>query len=152
MRSLLILAALSAFSAPALADDAHKLQTALRANDGTLTGLFADHVQVQLGIDEPSCTKLAGSVTREQLLPCLHAIGGKYPLVFTPGPLAPTPVLYGVGDLVYALTLKSGKVVSVMPVLTNAADAKLPTTLGSEERRVGKECSSPCRSRWSPYH
>ena len=23
---------------------------------------------------------------------------------------------------------------------------------GSEERRVGKECSSPCRSRWSPYH
>ena len=23
---------------------------------------------------------------------------------------------------------------------------------GSEERRVGKECSEPCRSRWSPYH
>ena len=23
---------------------------------------------------------------------------------------------------------------------------------GSEERRVGKECRSPCRSRWSPYH
>src|SRR3546814_14695413 len=22
----------------------------------------------------------------------------------------------------------------------------------SEERRVGKECGSPCRSRWSPYH
>ena len=22
----------------------------------------------------------------------------------------------------------------------------------SEERRVGKECYSPCRSRWSPYH
>ena len=22
----------------------------------------------------------------------------------------------------------------------------------SEERRVGKECSLPCRSRWSPYH
>ena len=25
-------------------------------------------------------------------------------------------------------------------------------TLETEERRVGKECSSPCRSRWSPYH
>src|SRR3546814_11610731 len=26
-------------------------------------------------------------------------------------------------------------------------------TLGrSEERRVGKECVSTCRSRWSPYH
>src|SRR3546814_8775879 len=24
--------------------------------------------------------------------------------------------------------------------------------LGSEERRVGKECVSTCRSRWSPYH
>ena len=22
----------------------------------------------------------------------------------------------------------------------------------SEERRVGKECSAVCRSRWSPYH
>ena len=22
----------------------------------------------------------------------------------------------------------------------------------SEERRVGKECQSVCRSRWSPYH
>ena len=24
--------------------------------------------------------------------------------------------------------------------------------LRSEERRVGKECQSTCRSRWSPYH
>ena len=24
--------------------------------------------------------------------------------------------------------------------------------LRSEERRVGKECYQPCRSRWSPYH
>ena len=27
-----------------------------------------------------------------------------------------------------------------------------PGACRSEERRVGKECSSPCRSRWSPYH
>src|SRR3546814_11411069 len=26
------------------------------------------------------------------------------------------------------------------------------TTVRSEERRVGKECVSTCRSRWSPYH
>src|SRR3546814_17729308 len=25
-------------------------------------------------------------------------------------------------------------------------------TVRSEERRVGKECVSRCRSRWSPYH
>ena len=24
--------------------------------------------------------------------------------------------------------------------------------VGSEERRVGKECCALCRSRWSPYH
>src|SRR3546814_13222543 len=26
-----------------------------------------------------------------------------------------------------------------------------PSSWRSEERRVGKECVSPCRSRWSPY-
>src|SRR3546814_12314266 len=29
--------------------------------------------------------------------------------------------------------------------------AQLLIGLRSEERRVGKECVSPCRSRWSPY-
>ena len=28
----------------------------------------------------------------------------------------------------------------------------LGLSLRSEERRVGKECASMCRSRWSPYH
>src|SRR3546814_1530970 len=27
-----------------------------------------------------------------------------------------------------------------------------PLIVRSEERRVGKECVSTCRSRWSPYH
>src|SRR3546814_1794487 len=27
-----------------------------------------------------------------------------------------------------------------------------PGAIRSEERRVGKECVSTCRSRWSPYH
>src|SRR3546814_18899040 len=29
---------------------------------------------------------------------------------------------------------------------------RINTGLRSEERRVGKECVSTCRSRWSPYH
>src|SRR3546814_2482657 len=34
-----------------------------------------------------------------------------------------------------------------------ASPAELEQILGrSEERRVGKECVSTCRSRWSPYH
>ena len=30
--------------------------------------------------------------------------------------------------------------------------ATILANVRSEERRVGKECSEPCRSRWSPYH
>ena len=45
-----------------------------------------------------------------------------------------TPVL-AAQDL-YAVEVEGKKVVPVR----------------SEERRVGKECSEPCRSRWSPYH
>src|SRR3546814_7777876 len=39
--------------------------------------------------------------------------------------------------------------------LVIALDPKNPQTaarMRSEERRVGKECVSTCRSRWSPYH
>src|SRR3546814_1353192 len=31
-------------------------------------------------------------------------------------------------------------------------DAAQILAVRSEERRVGKECVSPCRYRWSPYH
>ena len=30
--------------------------------------------------------------------------------------------------------------------------ASISISFRSEERRVGKECTSVCRSRWSPYH
>src|SRR3546814_2366768 len=33
-----------------------------------------------------------------------------------------------------------------------AATTNANKPLRSEERRVGKECVSTCRSRWSPYH
>src|SRR3546814_13982909 len=32
------------------------------------------------------------------------------------------------------------------------APQDVDATVRSEERRVGKECVSTCRSRWSPYH
>src|SRR3546814_8203211 len=35
---------------------------------------------------------------------------------------------------------------------TQNSHAHLKRTHRSEERRVGKECVSTCRSRWSPYH
>src|SRR3546814_13930022 len=36
--------------------------------------------------------------------------------------------------------------------LTPADDNRRYLLIRSEERRVGKECVSTCRSRWSPYH
>src|SRR3546814_18891205 len=40
---------------------------------------------------------------------------------------------------------------AVLEALRDIADGE-EITLRSEERRVGKECVSTCRSRWSPYH
>src|SRR3546814_14741530 len=36
--------------------------------------------------------------------------------------------------------------------LIGEADYQGDDPIRSEERRVGKECVSTCRSRWSPYH
>src|SRR3546814_8903900 len=35
---------------------------------------------------------------------------------------------------------------------TRLSSNSVSTRCRSEERRVGKECVSTCRSRWSPYH
>src|SRR3546814_18878519 len=55
-----------------------------------------------------------------------------------------TPVL---ATLATALPL----IIPNRPLATTATLAGPPLTR-SEERRVGKECVSTCRSRWSPYH
>ena len=55
-------------------------------------------------------------------------------------------------------TLEDGSVEPVLDERTAVGLAREIERTGripderSEERRVGKECSSPCRSRWSPYH
>src|SRR3546814_18249498 len=40
----------------------------------------------------------------------------------------------------------------VRPILHHQRPSPTPFSHRSEERRVGKECVSTCRSRWSPYH
>src|SRR3546814_1531998 len=51
-----------------------------------------------------------------------------------------------------------GEIEPVARALAAAGDAAIALPLAavvgdrSEERRVGKECVSPCRSRWPPYH
>src|SRR3546814_7845822 len=62
--------------------------------------------------------------------------------------------------LITAPLLPSAPIVSVSctvqprqrPPLRRAAAVFEVTQQRSEERRVGKECVSTCRSRWSPYH
>src|SRR3546814_9827553 len=51
-----------------------------------------------------------------------------------------------VGIIVLCIAMLFTKVRIPHPLVT------LSTVLRSEERRVGKECVSTCRSRWSPYH
>ena len=42
---------------------------------------------------------------------------------------------------------------NVVRAIADAMDEALDQrSTRSEERRVGKECIPPCRSRWSPYH
>src|SRR3546814_15566855 len=38
------------------------------------------------------------------------------------------------------------------PLSANQYKSDYDILVRSEERRVGKECVSTCRSRWSPYH
>src|SRR3546814_1651679 len=40
----------------------------------------------------------------------------------------------------------------ILPVAEDLCPARIGVQGRSEERRVGKECVSTCRSRWSPYH
>src|SRR3546814_1668178 len=47
-----------------------------------------------------------------------------------------------------AKTLK----VALAIIIVEKARQPVVAPLRSEERRVGKECVSTCRSRWSPYH
>src|SRR3546814_13619340 len=54
-------------------------------------------------------------------------------------------------DIVASLRTGEGmRALSPSGVLSTGADAA--TAVRSEERRVGKECVSTCRSRWSPSH
>ena len=47
-----------------------------------------------------------------------------------------------------ALTYNAG----VVRAIIDGSDDTHQVLQRSEERRVGKECPSKCRSRWSPYH
>src|SRR3546814_2893769 len=59
------------------------------------------------------------------------------------------PELRDVGGVLYC---NDGDWVESLSALAESHDGQLTLLDRSEERRVGKECVSTCRSRWSPYH
>src|SRR3546814_13501095 len=66
------------------------------------------------------------------------------------GKVAPVP---GVLDAVEIARQAGVKVVfNSNRAVENAAATAAMLKQRSEERRVGKECVSTCKSRWSPYH
>src|SRR3546814_4663650 len=58
------------------------------------------------------------------------------------------PLIVAHGGTLRVIVAALGAVVEE-PARQNATPLAI---VRSEERRVGKECVSPCRSRWSPYH
>ena len=57
----------------------------------------------------------------------------------------------GIDVEVYEQAQQFGRIGAGIQMLPNSM--KVLRGIGrSEERRVGKECSLTCRSRWSPYH
>src|SRR3546814_13972827 len=63
--------------------------------------------------------------------------------------LRPLPQLLAAGKAYVKLSAPHR--ISALPDYGNVAPIAR-TFVRSEERRVGKECVSTCRSRWSPYH
>ena len=49
---------------------------------------------------------------------------------------------------------RAGRTIAPKGIMVHSTGADNPNLkrYRSEERRVGKECSLLCRSRWSPYH
>src|SRR3546814_17309301 len=92
--------------------------------------------------------------TRRQIL---HYTLLLIPLSFAPVALGTAGIVYGVA----AATAGTGFLLLTLRVWYERSNGAarnlfrfsiLYLFVRSEERRVGKECVSTCRSRWSPYH
>src|SRR3546814_19108471 len=64
------------------------------------------------------------------------------------GMIAPCPAI----QVLHGTTNKHSVIIGRQGELFHLAIARYVRDPRSEERRVGKECVSTCRYRWSPYH
>src|SRR3546814_11395616 len=84
-----------------------------------------------------------------------YALAGATAGILTGVPVVAVAVLFfglGVADPLLAVLFAAGGalMLSLTGILVGLWSMKWDHR--SEERRVGKECVSTCRSRWSPYH
>ena len=73
------------------------------------------------------------------------------PLALLTGP-AQRRVLQAVNASARALGLRPGQSMTAAQALSKGFATAEYDAAEIEERRVGKECTPVCRSRWSPYH
>src|SRR3546814_16378483 len=94
---------------------------------------------------------------------CYEAAGFKItrsePVAFDVGLRAPLTGRYVVAEaayrkeaILYWTRIGDALPVSRLDQQMSKLEAALDGVVRSEERRVGKECVSTCRSGWSPYH
>src|SRR3546814_12732616 len=57
----------------------------------------------------------------------------------------------GIGEIVHAAIVEMADRPAFLPIDMEDGAGDPRPEVRSEERRVGKECVSTCRSRWSPY-
>ena len=134
----------------ASSDDAIKaLQTAAGANDkAVLHEIFGSEVQELLTGDEVQDANNAKRFATAMAQDCTPVKDGDDKIILEVGtnnwPM-PIPLVKTNGQ--WHFDTAAGK-----EEIINRHIGKDELHARSEERRVGKECASMCRSRWSPYH
>jgi hypothetical protein len=141
-----------------------------KINPGAATEI--DYTDWQLVDIAPGTTKLGmGDMVELQIIASGCALGGHFGEIYVDGVGSTVPGLFvsGTGptqanagtDITYTLTYENGAATGATGVVVTFNTPPQTTyfsinapgltcTERSEERRVGKECPSKCRSRWSP--
>src|SRR3546814_19465044 len=97
-----------------------------------------------LGLEVDVFAATAERLGHEGKTPLYAAIGGRLAAIVA----VADPIKDTTPDAIAALHSLGLKVAMITGDNQRTAEA----IARSEERRVGKECVSTCRSRWSPYH
>ena len=120
-------------------------------NDPRALGIGARHITISTVGVLPGIVALSERPEQFRLAISIHA-----PSDELRESLMPINTKYPLADVIAAAAQFDRRVTFEYVMLGGVNDqpshATMLAQLRSEERRVGKECASMCRSRWSPYH